>query len=136
MGKSMKKFSTKGWVVLVFGVTSLIVIGFTLWKWLSGQEVGFNEWGSIAIVLSAFLGAMTWGSKGDPEHISPEEELGRHISSQSFKASYFILLALALIVLVIEKIAYAHDNIGVIAVLLLGIIVLPATEYVVSRKFR
>ncbi|MGE6227936.1 hypothetical protein [Paenibacillus chitinolyticus] len=119
-----------------FGLTSLVVIGFTLKKYASGEPVGTSELTSIAAALAAMFGALTWGNKEDGESITQEEEMGRHITFVSAKAAYFIMLAASLIVCIVEKLAFGRDNMAVLILLGLGIVLLPAAEYIVARKYR
>ncbi|MFS0839964.1 hypothetical protein [Paenibacillus sp. 1P03SA] len=72
-----------------FGLTSLVVIGFTLNKCWSGEPVGTSELTSIAAALAAMFGALTWGSKEEGEGIMQEEEMGRHIRQRQSGLFYY-----------------------------------------------
>lgn len=130
------RYSTRKWGGTIFGVTSAIIIGYTFYMWLTDQTVGFNEIISCAIVLSAFLSAITWGTPDDPNGPRQDEELGRHITMKSAKISYFVLVVLLLLALAVDKWLFGRENTTLLLVFSLSIIILPLTEWLVSRQYR
>jgi hypothetical protein len=124
------------WGASLFGAGTVIAVGFTVYKWLTGQSVGFNELTSTAILLSSFLSAVTWGSREEGDGPAQDEELGRYITMKSAKISYFILAGLLLAALAVEKWAFGRENMALIVVTSLSMIVLPLTEWIVSRQYR
>lgn len=130
------KMTTRKWGAALFGAGTAIAAGFTVYKWLTGQSVVFSELTSTAILLGSFLSAITWGSREEGDGPAQDEELGRHITMKSAKISYFILTGLLLAALAAEKWAFGRENMALIVVTCFSMIVLPLTEWIVSRQYR
>lgn len=120
----------------IFGMASVIIIGFTIYKWIIGDTVSFNEIMSCSIVLSSLLSAITWGSREEGDGPSQEDELGQHITYKSAKISYFVLMALLLLALVADKWIFGRENMTLLLVFAISMIVLPLTEWIVSKQYR
>src|SRR5690625_4185706 len=82
---------------IIIGAATLIVIGFSIFKIITGKEVGFNEVIVIGTLLMMFFSAITWGNKEEKDGILQEEELGQRITEKSSKISYFILVFFILV---------------------------------------
>ncbi|MGG4493685.1 hypothetical protein [Brevibacillus reuszeri] len=117
-------------------MASVIIIGFTIYKWIIGDTVSFNEIMSCSIVLSSLLSAITWGSREEGDGPSQEDELGQHITYKSAKISYFVLMALLLLALVADKWIFGRENMTLLLVFAISMIVLPLTEWIVSKQYR
>ncbi|MFZ5642663.1 MAG: hypothetical protein ACOY46_03600 [Bacillota bacterium] len=77
-------------------IVTLVILGFTIYKWLTNGYIGKNELFSVAIILSILFSTLTWSSTRQ-EGITEDEELGRYIILKSAKISYFLLVFLILI---------------------------------------
>lgn len=121
---------------LIIGIATLIVIGFTMYKAVSGQEVGFNEISAIAILFMMFFSAITWGNKQEKDGILLEEELGQRITEKSSKISYYILLFVLLAAVAADQWVNGTVNVFLLAALALGMITLPLVEFLVARKYQ
>lgn len=120
---------------IIFGAAALIMIGYTIYKLLTGKDVGFNEITTISIVLMLFLSVITWGNKREKEGIYQDDELGQKITEKSSKISYFILLFVLLAAVAADQAVNGTVNVFLLAALGLGIILLPIVEYLVARKY-
>ncbi|NGP46460.1 hypothetical protein G4V62_16445 [Bacillaceae bacterium SIJ1] len=120
---------------IIFGIATLIIILYTMYKLISGKEVGFNEISSIAIGMMIFFSTITWGSKQEKDGIYPDEELGQKITEKSAKISYFILLVIILIAVAVDQLVNGTVNIFLLAVLALAMITLPLVEFLVAKKY-
>lgn len=116
-------------------IVTLVIFGFTFYKWLTNQHIEKNELISIAIILSMLLSTLTW-SFTRQEGITEDEELGRYIVLRSAIISYFSLIFSILIILLIEELVFKIENTALLLVLCLSIIILPCTGYLIARKYR
>lgn len=121
---------------IIIGTATLIVISYSIFKFITGKEIGFNEVMTIAILLMLFFSAITWGNKEEKDGILPEEELGQRITEKSSKISYFILVFLILIAVVADKLVNGTINVFLLAILGLAMLILPLVEYLYSFKFK
>ncbi|WP_019637034.1 hypothetical protein [Paenibacillus fonticola] len=128
--------STRKIGAFLFGVATFIVVGFTIYKMVTGKEVGFNEVVTIGVLLMMFFSTMTWGNKGEKDGIMPEEELGRSIVEKSSKISYYILTFFILVAVGADQVVHGSINVFLLAVLGLAIIISPIVEFLVARKYQ
>jgi uncharacterized membrane protein len=134
VGKS--KISGKKIGGLICGIASLVIILSVLYQWINGMEVGYNEIIAIGVSLSAFFSAITWGSIEDGDGPTQKEELGQYITQKSAKISYFILVVVMFVLLFVDQMVTHTENITLMIALMLAIVILPATEFVISRRYR
>jgi hypothetical protein len=126
-----KKIMTAG-SLLVF----CLLLGVTIFKW---AKHGIIDGGSIFfcfLSLSYFLNAVTWGHH---EGGGDKDELDEHITKTSAKISYFALMILsALILFVSEGVTNLNsiENFPLLIVVCLTFVILPLTEFIVSRKYK
>ena len=130
------KRTTRQWGAAIFGAAAAIIVGFTIYKWIVGDTVGFNEIMSCAIVLTSLLSAITWGSREEGDGPAQDDELGQYITHKSAKISYFVILVLLLLALVADKWIFGRENMTLLLVFALSMIVLPLTEWIVSKQYR
>lgn len=121
---------------MIVGTAIIIVIGFTIYRALTGIGVGFNEIMGLAILFSIFFSAITWGTKGEDDGVRADEELGRKITEKSSKISYFVLMVLILIILLVDQFILGTMNTSLLIVLGLAFATLPCVEFLVARKYR
>ena len=127
---SVKKIGT-----IIFGCASLIAIGYAVYKYSQGGDIGFNEIISICMLIMMFLSGLTWGKKPEDDGFLQEEELGQKITEKSSKIGYLILTVLILFVTGIERAITGDNSIYLIVVLGLAMITLPLVEFFISRKY-
>ncbi|MBB4825263.1 peptidoglycan/LPS O-acetylase OafA/YrhL [Sporosarcina luteola] len=130
------KIRTRKIGAILIGVAILIVVGYSIFKIISGREVGFQEVIVIGTLLMMFFSALTWGTKEQKDGILQEEELGQRIIEKSSKISYFILLFFILAAVAADQFINHTVNIFLLAVLGLAIILLPFVEFVVAKKYQ
>ncbi len=121
---------------IVFGVLTLGAIATSIFRMIDGRDVGFNEIVMIAMFTMLFLSALTWGGKDEKDGIYIDDELGRKITEKAAKMSYHLLVVIILFAVAIEKLVYGTVNIFLLLVLGIGMILLPAVEFVVARKYQ
>ncbi|ACV61760.1 hypothetical protein Dtox_0856 [Desulfofarcimen acetoxidans DSM 771] len=116
-------------------IISLVILGYTFYKWLANEHIGKNELFSITFILSTLFSTLTW-SPTRQEGITEDEELGRYIILRSTKISYFVLVFSILIIFIIEELVFKIENMALLLVLCLSLIILPCTEYLIAKKYR
>lgn len=121
---------------IIFGTATLIVIGYSIFKVITGKEVGFNDVIVIGTLLMMFFSAITWGNKEEKDGILQEEELGQRIMEKSSKISYFILLFFILVAVAGDKLINGTINVFLLGILGLAMIILPFVEFVVAKKYQ
>ncbi|MFD3449016.1 hypothetical protein ACFDTO_31085 [Microbacteriaceae bacterium 4G12] len=121
---------------IVFGISTVVVIVFTIYKLAVGKEVGFNEIVTIGMLLSMFLSSATWGTKAEKDGILQEEELGQRITEKSSKISYFILILFIFGAVLADQIIHGTTNIFLLLLLGLSMITLPFIEFLVAKKYQ
>lgn len=121
---------------LIFGIATLIVIGYSIFKIVTGKEVGFQEVIVIGSLLMMFFSAITWGSKEDKDGIYMDEELGQRITERSSKISYFILVFFILVAVTMDQLINGTTNVFLLALLGLAMVTLPLVEFLVAKKYQ
>lgn len=121
---------------MLIGIAALIVIGYSIFKISNGKEMGFNEVGTIGVLLMMFFSTITWGDKIDQDGILQEEELGQRIIEKSSKISYFLLLFFIVVAVAADKLINGTINAFLLGLLGLAMIILPIVEYVVAKKYQ
>ena len=127
--------SRKVIAVLTFAVFCILT-GFTLYKWV---RFGTIEGGSVFLSFIALSYFFNWLNWGDAEGGGEKDELDRHIETQSAKIGYFVLMALAALILFIsEGVSNLNDieNYPLLIVVCLTFVTLPVTEFIYSRKYK
>lgn len=123
-------------------ICSIIVIaaigGYGLYEWYAKDLI------TVSTIVYLFLGigflfqSLTWGDMHG-KYEGEKDELEKHITLKSSKISYFVLLGLMVTVLMIsEGVVRMNEiqNIPLIVVIGLAFVILPMTEFLVSRKYR
>ncbi|MEW4282164.1 hypothetical protein [Priestia koreensis] len=128
--------STRKISAMIIGIATLVVIGYAVFKFLTGKEVGFNEVVTIGALLMIFLPTITWGSKEEKDGILQEEELGQRITEKSSKISYFTLLCFIWIAVAADKLINGTINVFLLAILGLAMFTLPLVEFLVAKKYQ
>lgn len=130
---AVKKVSIICSLVLVIAIG-----GFGLYEWFAKDVINASTLFFVSMGIYFFFQSITWGDM-DGKHEGEKDEMEKHITLLSSKVSYFLLLFLMIIVLVVsEKAAPMNDmkNIPLVIVIGLAVITLPITEFVVSKKYR
>lgn len=105
------------------------------YRWVQRDTLGVvDDFTRLAIPLVIVMSALTWGTphKG----FSQDDELGKLILLKSARFSYYALLIVIFIVLVIEKYVNGQDNIPLNLILCFGLAVHPVAEFLVSRRYK
>lgn len=121
---------------IIIGTATLTVIGYSIYKIMTGQEVGFQEVIVIGTLLMMFFPAITWGNKEDKDGIFIDEELGQRITEKSSKISYFILIFFILIAVAADEFINGTINPFLLSILGLAMIILPVVEFIVAKKYQ
>lgn len=121
---------------IIIGTAMLIVLCYSIFKYITGKEVGFQEVIVIGTLWMMFFSAITWGNKEEKDGILIEEELGQRITEKSSKISYFILVFFIVVAVAADEIVNGTINVFLLAILGLAMIILPLVEFLVARKFQ
>ncbi|WP_342536751.1 hypothetical protein [Sporosarcina sp. FSL K6-3508] len=121
---------------IIIGTTTLIVVGYSIFKFITEREFGFNEVITIGALLMMFFSAITWGNKEEKDGILPEEELGQMIMEKSSKVSYFVLVFFILIAVAADKMVNGTVNIFLLGILGLAMVILPFVEFLIAKKYQ
>ncbi|MBA4531475.1 MULTISPECIES: hypothetical protein [Brevibacillus] len=120
---------------IISGIAVLAIVGYNLFKYMQGQQLGFSDLISIPIILMFFFNTISWNSAEEQR-----DELGQLITCKSAKISYFALMIVILIVFLCEEAPFhSHQpikNMSLFLVLCASTVILPAVEFIVSRRFR
>ena len=119
---------------VLFGIATVVAIGYTVYKALRGSEIGFNDIAIIGMLMTIFLSSVTWGTSS-ADGITPEEELGKEITEKSSKVSYYLLLLFIFVVVAAEQWLTGTISISMLIVLALAMITLPFVQFLVARKY-
>lgn len=122
---------------ILIGISALIVIVYSIYKYFKGEEIGLNEISTISVLVMLFLSGLTWGTnKDEDDGILQEEELGQKIIEKSSKISYYLLMFFILIIMGAEQIITGSIHISSLIILGLAIITLPFIEFLVARRYQ
>lgn len=129
----VKKVSLACSLVLIFAIG-----GFGIYEWFTKEIITASTIFFVFLGIGFFFQSITWGvMDGKPEE--EKDELEKHITLVSSKISYYLLLVLMFIVLVVtERVTEMNDikNIPLVIVFGLAWITMPITEYFVAKKYR
>jgi hypothetical protein len=126
----------KRFIVILSFLSFCIVAGWSLYKWFRYGEVQGGDIFFSILALSIFFEFLTWGPLSEQDQA---DELEKHIKTQSARISYFVLILLSLLILIItEGVTKLNDiqNLPLLIVVSLTILILPVTEFFYSRKYR
>lgn len=121
---------------IIIGTATLIVIGYSIFKIITGKEVGFQETITIGTLLMMFFSAITWGNKEEKDGILIDEELGQRIIEKSSKISYLILVFFILVAVAADELVNGTINVFLLAILGLAMIILPLVEFLVAKRYQ
>ncbi|MEZ2658680.1 hypothetical protein [Aneurinibacillus aneurinilyticus] len=121
---------------IIFGVATLVVIIFAIYKIIVEEVVGFNEVIAISSLLMMYLSSITWGSREENDGILQEEELGQQITEKSSKLSYFLLTFFILGAVAVDELMNNTVNIFLLTLLGLSMIILPIVEFFYAKKYQ
>lgn len=122
---TVKKVSLFCSVVLIISIG-----GYGIYEWITKETINASTLFFVFLGIGFLFQSLTWGEK---------DEMEKHITLLSSKISYYLLLFLMLIVLMVsEKVTAMNDikNIPLVIVIGLAWITMPITELVVSKKYR
>lgn len=112
--------------------------GYGIYEWITKEIINASTLFFLFLGIGFFFQSITWGEM-EGKHEGEKDELDKHITLLSSKISYYLLLFLMIIVLVVsERVTAMNDirNIPLVIVIGLALITMPITEFVVSKKYR
>jgi hypothetical protein len=116
------------------------IIAYTLYVFVTEKRIKMGVFFFACLIISSIVNLVTWG---DAEAVSEEsqDELGKHISYLSYKIIYFVLIIVMFITLVIGegKTIWSLDNVqnsALYLALCASLVIVPITEFFVSKKFK
>lgn len=123
-------------------VCSLVIIisigGFGIYEWLVKGTINASTIFFVFLGIGFFFHSITWGDMNG-KYEGEKDELEKLVTLKSSKISYYILLILMIIVLVLsERVTALNDiqNIPLVIVIGLAIITLPITEFLILKKYQ
>jgi len=123
-------------------ICSLVLItaigGYGIYEWFTKEVINASTLIFLFLGIGFLFQSITWGEM-EGKHEGEKDELEKHITLLSSKISYYVLLILMIIVLVVsERVIAINDikNIPLVIVIGLAWITMPITEFVVSKKYR
>lgn len=130
----------KRFIFLISCICLIAIIGYALYVFMIEKRIKMGLFFSACLIINFIVNQVTWG---DVDGISKEsqDELGKHISYLSYKIGYFVLIIVMFIALVIEEGNSIRnlDNIqnsSLYLALCASIVVVPITEFFMSKKFK
>ena len=130
--KIEKKVSAACSVILIAGIG-----GFGIYEWLVKDLITASTIFLLFLSVGFFFQTLTWGDM-DGKHEGEKDELEKHITLTSSRISYYLLLTLMIVVLILtERVVALNDiqNIPLVIVIGLAFVTLPITEFIVSKKY-
>ncbi|KIL43093.1 hypothetical protein [Jeotgalibacillus campisalis] len=127
---------TKKWMAAMAFLLFLTLAGFSFYNWLSSGTIDAGGIFFSFIALTYFFNCLAWGQH---EGGGEKDELARHIETQSTKIGYYVLMALAGLILFISEGTGNFneiDNYPLLLVVCLTFVTVPITEYIYSRKYK
>jgi hypothetical protein len=123
-------------------ICSLVLItaigGYGIYEWFTKEVINASTLIFLFLGIGFLFQSITWGEM-EGKHEGEKDELEKHITLLSSKISYYVLLILMIIVLVVsERVIAINDikNIPLVIVIGMAWITMPITEFVVSKKYR
>jgi hypothetical protein len=132
----------KKFIFLLNCICLVAIIAYTLYVFVTEKRIKMGVFFFVAacLIISSIVNLVTWG---DAEAVSEEsqDELGKHISYLSYKIGYFVLIIVMFITLVIGegKTIWSLDNVqnsALYLALCASLVIVPITEFFVSKKFK
>jgi len=130
---TVKKVSFLCSLVLIVAIS-----GYAIYEWVTKEIINASTLFFLFLGIGFLFQSLTWGELNG-KHEGEKDEMEKHITLLSSKISYYLLLLLMLIVLVVsEKVIALNDikNIPLVIVIGFAWIIMPITEFVVSKKYR
>ena len=130
---AVKKVSIFCSLVLIIAIG-----GFGLYEWVVKDTINASTIFFVFMGVGFLFQSITWGEM-DGKHEGKKDELEKHITLLSSKVSYYVLLILMVIVLVLsERVTAMNDieNIPLVIVIGLAFVTLPIIEFFISMKYR
>ncbi|RLQ93108.1 hypothetical protein [Falsibacillus albus] len=129
-------------VKIVSITCSLVVIlavgGFGIYEWTTEGIISPTTLFFVFIGIAFLFQSLTWGEM-EGKHEAEKDEVEKRITLLSSKISYYVLLGLMVLVLIVsEKVTSLNDikNLPLVLVIGLACITMPITEFVVSKRVR
>lgn len=121
---------------------SLVLItastGYGIYEWFTKEIINASTLLFVFIGIGFLFQSLTWGELNG-KHDGEKDEMEKYITLLSSKISYYLLMILMLIVLLVSEkgVALSHiKNIPLVIVIGLAWITMPITEFIVSEKYR
>lgn len=129
----VKKVSLLCSLVLITAIS-----GYGIYEWITKEIINASTLLFVFIGIGLLFQSLTWGELNG-KHDGEKDEMEKHITLLSSKISYYLLMILMLIVLLVSEkgVALSHiKNIPLVIVIGLAWITMPITEFIVSKKYR
>ncbi|WP_051317029.1 hypothetical protein [Ectobacillus panaciterrae] len=123
-------------VAISWGIMAAAFVGFGLYKWFKYGEIDGYVIFVVSLGLYHVFNYFTWGDINGPEG---RDEMNEHIIRVSAKISYYVLIAVIFILILIQNgfsTAIKPHTMPFWLTLCASIFVMPIVEFLVARKYR
>lgn len=126
------------WLSVVLLLSIMVVIGFMIYRYYVGNSVNYYGIFTISLLAASLFELNTFGKTsflGSYNQDEKGDELEEHIVKVSSKISYFVLLVILFIILLITDLT-GKSNLPIMLALCAAILTLPVIQFIVSKKYQ
>lgn len=126
------------WLSVVLLLSIMAVIGFMIYRYYVGNSVNYYGIFTISLLAASLFELNTFGETsflGSYNQDEKGDELEEHIVKVSSKISYFVLLVILFIILLITDLT-GKSNLPIMLALCAAILTLPVIQFIVSKKYQ
>ncbi|WP_214818875.1 hypothetical protein [Exiguobacterium sp. s131] len=121
----------------VFFIVAIIVIFIsTLMNMIFEENISFFTIVQLAILLVIFFSYFTWSQSDQDDKVKPDEEMGQEITKTSALISYKLFTIVIFGLIVVDKYLEIETSILLVIVFAVSLILIPITEYFVSKRYK
>lgn len=125
--------------IIASSVLIAAIGGFGIYEWFTKEIINTSTLIFLFLGIGFLFQSITWG-EFDGKQEAEKDEMEKHITLISSKISYYVLLVVIFIVLVISEGGVIKlneiKNTPLVIVLGFAFITMPITEFIVSKKYR
>ena len=119
-----------------FIVTIIVIFISTLMNMIFEENISFFTIVQLAILLVIFFSYFTWSQSDQDDKVKPDEEMGQEITKTSTLISYKLFTIVIFGLIVVDKYLEIETSILLVIVFAVPLILIPITEYFVSKRYK
>ncbi|MFA9558266.1 hypothetical protein ACERII_13240 [Evansella sp. AB-rgal1] len=112
------------------------ILGNIIYKLIAGDGIVLSDVIFLSMLLLFFFFTITWGSSKKKDGILPSEELGKQIQHKSASVSYYMIVSLLFVGLIIDRIVTGTPNTTIMILFGLSLVIQPFITYVIAQTFQ